>query len=60
MPGAIPFVSLRNAIFKLMNLCFASKDEKGLEIITKKLSLQNIFTPCILETEKEMGVLSSK
>lgn len=55
MPGVIPFVPLRNVIFKLMNLCFSYKDEKGLEIITKKLNLQNAFSPGILESGKEVG-----
>lgn len=49
MPDVIPFVSVRNVIFKLMDLCFSYKDEKGLEIITKELNLQNAFSPGILD-----------
>lgn len=56
MPGVTPFVSLRNVIFKLMDLCFTYEDEKDLEIITKKLSLQNVFSLGILESGKEVGV----
>lgn len=43
-----------------MNLCFSYIDENAFEIVTKKLSLQNIFTSGMLETGKETRMLSLK